>query len=585
MQLQTLPEVESIRAFNNVDAFCETSGITIRDQRGLTVPLRQTPAQKALSDLIAARRAKGVPPWIVYLKPRRVHVSVGACLHGFRQLSFLEGQHGACLSYRDDATRELYDYFDQFEKSYSPDVIGIRQLKVNSRRENEVIKWEGGGSCRFLTAGTNTPPGRGSSFRFLLLDEYAFSLKAERLMTALLQCVPDDPDTMILKVSTANGAAGAFYEDWQRIADPARAGQWCGFFFAWWQFPNYQRALEMDPQAFERSLIDFEHAERQKYNLTLEQLNWRRWAIVNKCEGDEQRFLQEYPGCAEEAFLTSGRPRFDQKRVALFIPQRDVSTYNLVRERVATADRIVAVPRLDGLGPLKIFRHPKPEHCYVIGADSVEGQDAGADAGRSDPDYMALQVLDQSTGEQAAVWRDRSTPTEGGRILFDLAWFYNWAFLNPEANNTGLALIAELLHLGYPQSLIYHRQRTPDNREPKTTSELGYKTLSNTRPILLHRIDRALLERSVHIYDPVTIAEFRTFIFHKDGKQAAAPGYHDDTIMALALGLVAYEQAAMANEQREQRRKRQLDPRNTRQGRRYGGFAEPEPEPETRFRW
>ncbi len=60
-----------------------------------------------------------------------------------------------------------------------------------------------------------------------------------------------------------------------------------------------------------------ELAERAKYSLTLEQLYWRRWAIDSKCEGSADLFRQEYPGCPEEAFLGSGRPRFSHEALGL----------------------------------------------------------------------------------------------------------------------------------------------------------------------------------------------------------------------------------------------------------------------------
>jgi hypothetical protein len=43
--------------------------------------------------------------------------------------------------------------------------------------------------------------------------------------------------------------------------------------------------------------------------LTLEQLNWRRWCIVNKCQGD-LRSSSRSTRHAEEAFLTTGKRVF-----------------------------------------------------------------------------------------------------------------------------------------------------------------------------------------------------------------------------------------------------------------------------------
>src|SRR5207253_10293153 len=54
----------------------------------------------------------------------------------------------------------------------------------------------------------------------------------------------------------------------------------------------------------------------------LEQLNWRRWTILNKCEARLDVFHQEYPSTPEQAFLTTGRQVFS--RIGLSQVSRDV---------------------------------------------------------------------------------------------------------------------------------------------------------------------------------------------------------------------------------------------------------------------
>src|SRR5262245_56859517 len=73
--------------------------------------------------------------------------------------------------------------------------------------------------------------------------------------------------------------------------------------------------LSVSQEEFEDSLTDEERNIQKAYSLTLEQLNWRRWAIENKCGRDPEKFRQEYPGNDVECWLLSGRPRFDQKKL------------------------------------------------------------------------------------------------------------------------------------------------------------------------------------------------------------------------------------------------------------------------------
>ena len=74
----------------------------------------------------------------------------------------------------------------------------------------------------------------------------------------------------------------------------AKAGEtaYRPYFMAWWEFMEYQMPLTVMPGDFEDSL-DSDEADLQKaYNVTFEQLNWRRWAIKNKCGNDTDKFSQ-----------------------------------------------------------------------------------------------------------------------------------------------------------------------------------------------------------------------------------------------------------------------------------------------------
>src|SRR6185312_1228994 len=56
--------------------------------------------------------------------------------------------------------------------------------------------------------------------------------------------------------------------------------------------------------------------ELLELGVTLEQLNWRRWAISNRCQGDLRLFQQEYPSNLEESFLSTNRQIFVASHIA-----------------------------------------------------------------------------------------------------------------------------------------------------------------------------------------------------------------------------------------------------------------------------
>lgn len=533
-------------------SFCRR--LTIRNKQGIEVPVVQTPAQAKLSAKIEHIRRRGKPVRLVALKARQVHMSVGCATHGFKLCAFLPGQKGYVFTNRQDTTEQIFTYYQQFVESYDPSDGGVARVGVAGTSKGNYIRFDGGGELTFGTAGS-AGVGRGSSRRFLHLSEVAFWPKsnAAPLRTGLFQTVPDDPDTMILEESTANGKGGAFYDSFWRAYDPAGDSDWEWLFYAWWEHPEYVLPVA-DPARFQESISREENDLRRLHSLTLQQLHWRRWAIANKCEGSVKRFCQEFPASPEEAFLTSGRPYFDLRALSRMPVIRTPLVGHLKLETIGTREQFYLEEREDGKGELRVWRRPDRGERYVIGADSAGGVDVGEQAGtESDPDFAVAQVLNERTGEQVACLRERLSPGEFGYYLFDLARWYNGAFIVPEANNHGVATIQRLLDLDIPLQQIYLRPRPSDDRRPPQFNEYGFRTDIRTRPQLIAALAEAIREQAIYIRDPLTLDECQSFVFLSDGKVAAAPGAHDDTVLALALAVIGLRSLPNRSTQRDTR--------------------------------
>jgi hypothetical protein len=540
----------AIRAqvFANTPLWAQHS-LTIRDKNGVPINLQMSPSQVKLDQAVRRARKLGQPVRIAAVKGRQVHMSLGAVLQIYKATAFFEGQNAIILANDHKTNVNLFNYFEQMVDSYVP-WCGVDQLRVVSRNTaqgQQKIEFDGGGTVFFGSAGTFTVA-RGFSFRHALLSEAAFypANRADQTTSGLMNAFPSDGDTTVIVESTGFGRTSWFYKTYMRADDPRRRGDWRSLFFAWWEHPENVLPLRVDRVEFERSLDEDEKAEREKYKLTLEQLHWRRWKIGDSCNGSVRQFRQEHPGNAAEAFQTSGRSFFDSVRMNRFVPFEDATTYDLELERIGMELRPVARPRLDKNGPLTIFRSPVKGRRYIIGADTAEGIDTAEDGAEPDTDFSVAWVLDEQSAEQVAIYRERLDAGEFGARLAALGQLYSsdgiWAFICPESNTFGVACIKALLAAGYPQALIYQRTRTPDNLEPKTTVELGWRTTSATRPLITTEIATALLEQCTTMYDPVSIQEHLDFQILK-GKPQAPVGGHDDTVFAHGLALVARQQA------------------------------------------
>ncbi len=533
-----------LEEFHDHPKFCRES-LRIQSKQGPIVSFELQPAQIKLHEAIEKQRAMGVPVRIVYLKPRRVMISAGVAAEFFHKVPFHAGQSALVVAHKLSAARQIWNYHRNFHRLYRP-FRGLIELPRAVRKPGArgAIEYENGSTIEIETA-KNLDAGRAYSIRFLQLSEYAYYRNASKVALGLVNSVPDDPDTMIVKESTANGVGNAFHKDCLEAMDPTSGSGWLFVFFAWFEHPEYVIAFRPGEERarFQATLNADELEMMRKFGLTLEQLAWRRWCIKNKCEGSVEMFHQEYPSTAEEAFLYSGRPRFSHKQLAKMPVIADAPSGDLVaipgpRPRLAfeAGDR----------GALVVYKRPQPNRRYAAGIDVCEGIDVGdGTIGGEDPDWSVANFFDCDTGEQVAKLRARMEPAPFAEYLVAVQQWYNWAFLVPEANGPGIALMERLLGFGCPPGLIYHRRPQPDEQFSGNAGTslqlLGWKQNMVSRVQLISLHDAAIRELAIILHDPNTIAEHYTFIVKPNGRAEHQNGCHDDEVISAALGVVGIQ--------------------------------------------
>ena len=368
-------------------------------------------------------------------------------------------------------------------------------------------------------------------------------------MTGLMQSIPDDPDTMVVVESTANGMGGPFYDLW--VAANEGRNDFLPIFFAWWEHPEYSRPLDITPEQFQSSLDADEHELQVRWSVQLEQLAWRRWAIRNKCEGKLERFKQEYPSTPEEAFQASGRMRIPAWVVAQHTAREPKLIGELREETHGTRNVIRLQDNPSGI--LKVWDDPGEQtNCFVIGADVAEGLDANEGLGSADPDYSIADVFAYPVGIQVAQLRDRLTPAEFGHYLYALGKWYNWALLGLEVNGPGGATLQVLLDRGYPLDRIARRV-VYDGAGRPAGDKLGFKVTSVNREQIISGYENALAtpgDGGIILRSYVSINEVYTFhIRQSRGQSGAKPqaisGRHDDSIFSGGHAVEAMKQAPL----------------------------------------
>jgi hypothetical protein len=322
---------------------------------------------------------------------------------------------------------------------------------------------------------------------------------------------------MVILESTANGVGGYFYDEWQR----AKKGEsdFVPLFFAWFEEPNYRMEV---PNGFE--LTEEEKQLKRRYNLDDEQIVWRRWCIKNNCGGDVELFKQEYPSDDMEAFLVSGRPRFDIPILREYLDQCvDGKRGNL--ERVN--GRVTFVP--DAKGYLEIWKMPSREH--YIGADVAKGLATG--------DYSAAPVFDNDYNLNA-LWHGHMDPDLFADQIEMLGEWYREALIAVEENNHGLSVLNKLKN---NYSNLYYRT-THNKLSDEQKKELGWYTSEQTKKLAIDNLARLIREKRLGIKSRKFIEECMTYVRDEDGRTNAQEGSNDDIVMGSAIILYVMEQYA-----------------------------------------
>lgn len=475
-------------------------------------------AQRAFTSEVERQYNAGKPVRIITLKARQLGISTVTegimFLWGFMH----HGTNGLVMAHENTPSAELFEmtklYWDrwQFNRAYTL----LSQTKQN-------LHWAETRSRLRIATARNIQSGRGSTLHAVHASEVAFYPDPATLMLGLSQTIPQRHGTLVVLESTANGVGNWFYDEWQS----AEEGQsdYIPLFFPWYKHPEYRMhttlSVKSELNADERDLL--------RLGADMENLAWRRWAIVNLARGDMNQFMQEYPSTPEEAFITTGRPIFSHLHLKKVFDEADGVSG---RFRDDIRGRVQFVPEPGG--PWTIFKKPKAGDLrwdrYFIAGDPSE-----TIAG----DPACAQVLNRSTYEQVAVYHNRVNPMHFADEMMLAGKFYNECMLCPEVEGGGQATVARILTKGYPNVWLDKRA----DRLKGSFNVFGWSTNYQRKQWAIGVLQRRILDGSLTLHDRKTYNQLRNYVEDESGYWGNADREtHDDAVMALAIACVASEQ-------------------------------------------
>lgn len=513
--------------------------LKIRTKAGTLENLILNDAQEVVAKVIDDLRAKKKPIRIIILKARQMGISTFT--EGFFTFDTATQplRNTIIVAHEDKASQNLFNmsklYYDELPdilkpmKKYSNESALVFENPTNS--ESDKRKNPGLRSKFTVATAKNVDTARSGTYHNVHASELAFWNNPKTLMLGMLQCVPDLPNTCVIIESTANGIGGYFYELWKG----AERGEndFIPIFLPWFTDVTYTTPFDSDAEKIAfiqqvegvtydekgRAIHTEEFHLKENFNLTYEQLHWRRKTIKNKCNGDMEQFQQEYPSTPDEAFIASGRPKFSISSLKKYNTKCKDGTRGYLIEQKGN---ITFLP--DSKGYIEIFEKPVEGKNYSIGADVAEGV--------VDGDYSSAAVGENESFKIVAGWHGHIDPDLFGYELYKLAKYYNEAYIGCEVNNHGLTTLKKLQALEYWN--IYY-QKVYDQIREKMTAKVGWNTNRKTKPLMINKLAEFIREMHLDVQWRLFISECFTYMIGDEGDTNAQSGSHDDTVMSVAV--------------------------------------------------
>jgi hypothetical protein len=405
------------------------------------------------------------------------------------------GSRCVLISHESKATQRLLD-----RARYYLNHIKGPEANMGRTSRNELYFKETESTYYIGTAGAKAF-GRGDTITHLHISEYAWwESDALEKVAGLFQAVPKSGTIRI--ESTGNGRNNDFYYMCMNAKDLGYKVH----FHPWYKTPEY--TLRPSEKWVPRGFEDYFQDVKTKYDLSDGQMYWY-WVKLLEFRMDLKYLQQEYPSSLEECFQATGGAVFPNIKRS-FSPdwkwKRDGQT---------------------GIRYEYMEGHPNDENHYILGADPA--------GGTGNDDSAIIGICVESLEQVLEFYNNQIDPIGFAFILMRLGFRYNKAFLVPEANKHGHAIVP-VLQREYPTQRLYKRA-IPQSGDIK----YGYMTTEITKNALVGKMLECL-DLGLAIYGEETFKQLRSFEEDPDnqGKYEGRP--KDDLTMAFGMACVGLAQ-------------------------------------------
>ncbi len=527
-------ELDKTLAEANPLYLIESGYLYIKTKAGDMIKLELNTAQeKFFKRILALRKAnKPIRIWLLKFRQGGFSTLIEAMIFAFT--SQQPNRNSLIMADEKDKSTNLFEMSKLYQEKLEEEHPHLAPTLKKSNAKK--LEYEGLHSQIIIESAENKKAARSFTYQYVHLSECAFFPDLKGVLDALNQTVPDHADTMIIGETTAN-SMNDFYKEWKRAIDGDT--DWIPIFMPWYLMDEYTldlfrgelyplKGIKFDSEASE---IIFEREEREMkkdYDLSDEQLNWRRWAIVNKCQGDILTFHTEYPSIWQEAFALSGSMFFDRAGLKRQAPMTPKAMGEIFEQDMKWDFRELEHGRIE------IFEYPERDEQYIITADASEAVGG---------DEAAILVLNKRSNATSAIVSGQHTPEDLAKMLIGLGNYYNKAMVAPENKGYGY-MVCQLVNKKYGNIYTHKKTKTGEQEE---TDELGFNTNTITRPQMIAQMNEEIRASSTQLRAKKLLDECSTFVIKKDKegrvtKIEAQTGCQDGLVICRAIAGMVRQQ-------------------------------------------
>lgn len=564
---------------------------------------------------------------MIVCKARRIGCTTLCCADAYRNASLRTNMNVVIGAQLDDMAERIHERNHIFHNNYPPSLRPERWGRSRSFKEpmefrrdvpeEEMIAWERGAekpdaglqsSISIFTE--RTPLARtGATIQYLLLSEFAKYRNQSTIIKEMFPTVRKGTGAIIID-TTAESRGDSYSRLWEEAVagrsefEPVFIGwlddeQQCHMppqkdnkenFYHWMACQARNDTIGIEQYAAKLAIDEDEHDLLTNFivprwaNLSpIEQdimhpfgwIEWRRWAIQDRCDGKVQVFKNQYPTHWREAFFSSTMTIFDMSQIATQAERIAVEPRGIRGELISTEGRraIDVDPEAmmsqvemktyhvapgsfrfepENFGPIRIYEDPIPGEEYIVSSDYAEGQSENCD-------YNTIHVYKRGeTLEQVAHFHEKCYPEECASEAIALGAYYNMAWQIPEVNSCGAAALS-LFRACYPLDRIFRRKAPDRAKKSAPTDLMGWRMTGRSKAEAVSAATTYFKQGSCVLHNPNSLRELEVFV-KKDSRMLpeAMDGtdpitgerYHDDEVICMVLAIYGNRQLPYRNRSR-----------------------------------